>query len=358
MTFLAARRLDLRPVRLRRSRLLSSDGRVVVHVGEPVDPERIVARGTKQVEPIVIGLARELGVSAKDIGRYLQCRAGVSVGLDQVLATRGGPLGFRPRVVRAPVAGIVREVLEETAELVLIPEAPEGAVSALLPGVVAAHLGRRGVVIETTVLRAEGLVGIGSLVSGPLVPVGDSTDHDLRADDLGPRVRGAVLLVGSIGADAVVAAYHGKVAGIVAGTCRLDQWNQIVQLATAPSVVVLEGFGDTGLSALAWDGLRRCAGWNVVLDAACEHPEASWPELLVPVEATGEREVAPPDLTSGSFVRICRGPLAPRVAEVVRVGRFPARLGSGLVHPWVEVSVNGRPERVSQRAIEFVASGR
>ncbi|MGH2461985.1 MAG: hypothetical protein ACRDIY_24275 [Chloroflexota bacterium] len=358
MTVVASRTIVLRPTPVSRSRLLRNDGRIVARLGERVGPERVVARGTKHVEPIVVNLAQELGVPVKDVGRYLQCRTGASVGLDQVLATRGGPLGFRPRIARASVAGTVREVLEDTGELVLIPNAAEDAVSALLPGEVVGHVGRRGVTVRAMALRAEGLVGAGPIASGALLPIGQAADHELGAADLGPAVRGAILLVGRVDADAVVAASHGKVAGILAGTCAPDEWSKIARSDAAPSVVILEGFGDSGLSELAWSGLSRCAGWSAVLDASREHPEAGWPELLIPVEAPADAGSPPPDLMAGALVRVCRGPLAPRVFEVARVGRFPARLGSGLDHPWIEIVVEGRRERVSQRAVELVASGR
>lgn len=357
MTYVASRKIDLRPTQVRRSRLLQSDGRLVVHIGERVGPDRVVARGNKEVEPIVLNLAQELGVPVKEVGRYLQCRPGASVGLDQVLATRGGPLGFRPRIARAPVAGTVREILEDTGELVLIPEVAEESVSALLPGEVVGYVGRRGVIVRTMVVRAEGLLGIGPLVSGALRPIGQTADHDLGAADLGPSVREAVLLVGRITADLAIAAFHAKVAGVVAGTSSPEDWGKIVRSGTIPSILILEGLGATGLSSLAWNGLSRCAGWSVVLDASSEHPEASWPELLVPVEAPFETDQPPNDLAPGALVRVCRGPLAPRVFEVVRVSRYPSRLGSGIEHPWIDIVVEGRRQRVSQRAIELVAPG-
>src|SRR6185437_14631468 len=170
-----------------------------------------------------------------------------------------------------------------------------------------------GVIIRTMALRAEGLVGVGPLVTGSLLPVGQVSDHDLGAADLGPSVRGAVLLVGTISADSAVAAYHGKVAGIVAGTCSPEEWSKISRADTIPPVMILEGFGATGLSSLAWNGLSRCACWSVVLDASREHPEASWPELLIPVEAPFDADQPPNDLTPGALVRVCRGPLSPRV---------------------------------------------
>ncbi|HVC35739.1 MAG TPA: hypothetical protein VNL16_19700 [Chloroflexota bacterium] len=355
MTFVAARRIDLRPVRARRSRLLQNDGRIVAMVGEMVDAEKVVARGPRRTEPIILDAAQELGVGAREVERYLQRKAGQTVGLDEVVATKSGPLGLRPRVVRAPVAGLLREFLPQTGEIVLLPDGAEEEVRALLPGSVVAHVGRRGVIVETAALGAEGLVGVGPLVSGPLVPIGDGPDHVLRADDLGPQVRGGILLVGAISADAVVAAYHARVAGILAGTCSADDWAQIVQLTTAPTAVVLEGLGDGGLSGLAWDGFRPYGGRAVILDARREHPEAAWPELLLPVEAPTSGAAPSAELVPGARVRLARGALAPRVGEVVRVGRFPARLASGLEQPWVEVEVDGRRHRVSQRAIEFVA---
>ncbi len=357
MKFVAGRRIELRPIYVRRSRLLKSDGRIVARLGERVGPDRVVARGPKEIEPIVMNLAQELGVAVREVSRYLQCRPGVRVGLDQVLATRGGPLGFRTRIARAPVAGTVREILEETGELVLIPEAVEDVVTALLPGEVDGHVGRRGVIIRTMALQAQGLAGTGPLVSGTLAAIGQTADHDLDAADLGAMVRGSVLLVGKISADSVVAANHAKVAGIVAGTCTSAEWKKIKRLEVCPSIIVLEGFGDAGLSALAWNGLSRCAGWNVALDAARAHPEADWPELLIPVEASTEGTDTAAGLTAGSLVRVSRGPLAPRIFEVVRVGRYPVRLGSGIEHPWVEIMVDGRRHRVSQRAIESVAPG-
>lgn len=358
MTPIATRLIDLRPIRLTRSRLLDVDGRVVVRPGEKVDPEQVVARGPRKVAPLVINLAAELGVAPRDCARYLQRRVRESVVLDQVVASRGGPLGFRPRVVRAPVAGVIREMLEETGELLLEPEVDETEITAVFPGSVLSIVGRRGITLETVALRAEGLAGIGPLVSGALLPVGPTADHALAAEDLDERVRDTILLVGRIEADAVVAASHAKVAGLVAGTCTTAEWERIQKLAAHPSIVLLEGFGEHGLSALAWDGFRPYGGRIAVLDPHPHHVEANWPELVLPVGADASDQPGPLELGPGAWVRICQGPHAPRVAEVARVSQLPSLLACGLEHRWVEVVLDGRRERVSQQAIELVATTR
>lgn len=352
-----ARRIDLQPIQVRRSRRLAAEGHVVVQLGQMVEPTQVVARGPGAVEPRIIDLASELEVPPREVVRYLQRRPGDALGLDQVLATRRGPLGMRPRVVRAPLAGVIREFFEPTGELILVPNNHGEELKALFPGRVVDVVSRWGVVVGFTCVRAEGLTGVGPTVSGPLVAIGDQPDHRLQADDLGPRVRFGVLLVGSLDADAVVASTHARVVGIVAGSVSRDEWERILRLASRPAVMLLEGFGDSGLSRFAWDGLRRYDGWSVILDASREHLETSWPELLIPVEAPAEATEADPlQLSAGALVRFCDPQGNPRLAEVLRVGQFPAPLASGHVHPWIEVLVDGRRQRVSQRAIELVGT--
>jgi len=352
----AIRPIDIRPVRVRRSRLLDGEGRVLVQVGEIVDERQAIARGSPHREPVIVDVAAALGVRPREAHQYLRHRVGDRVGLDQIIAARSGPLGLRPRVARSPVAGTIQAVIEISGEVVIRPDVGEEILQALFPGTVVSVVPRRGATIETITLRAAGLAGVGRVVSGPLLPLGDGPGHLLQAAQLLPMVRDSIILVGQIEADVVVAAAVARVAGIAAGTCRPEEWEKILRLDQRPTIVVLEGFGQTGLSPLAWDGLGAQVGHRAILDGECKHPEAVWPELLIPRGtaagplAEEEREICP-----GALVRLCSGPLAPRVAPVIRVSRFPSRLESGLEHPWVEVLLDGRRQRVSLHAVELVA---
>jgi hypothetical protein len=345
---------------IRRSRLLSGEGQVTVRAGEVVEPDQIVVRGPILGEPVVVGLADELGVDALEVDRYLQRRPGEELTEDSILATRSGPLGFRPRVVRAPVAGLFRDYIRESGELVLLPTSKaEEVVSAVFPGTVVDIVPRRGVVVESTALRAEGLVGCGDVAPGTLAVLGDGPDYLLRPENLNTDSAGKVLLVGRINAEAAGAAKRAGVVGVVAGSCRTDEWERISQRDGGPGVVILEGLGGDGLSRFSWNGLKPYDGRTVILDGSPASPEADWPELVIPVGASPDPDaIHGVTLASGAMVRITSGPLAQRIMEVIRVGRHPTFLESGHDHPWIEVLVDGQRHRLSQYAVEFVAPSR
>lgn len=353
MIGVATRLADFRPRRLRRTRSMGFDGRVLAHVGERAPSDRVIARGRPKTAPVIVGAARQLGIEGLALSRFLQCRPGDSVAVDEVLASRGGPLGVGARVARSPVTGVVQGWLEDTGEIVLIPASDEEDLFALIPGTVVGTVPRRGVTLETTAIQLECLLGLGKPTVGAIQVIGETADHILDASDIKSDLAGCLVVSGGLAPQAVDAARQAGVSGIVVGSVSAGDWRMLRQHAGLPSVIVLEGFVG-GMSQFVWNGFRSHQGAFAILDPARQHPEAHWPEVLIPLEVHSGTSVREPMLRPGSLVRLSGAGFESRIAEVSRVGRFPRLLANGLDHPWVEVLVDGRREVVSQRSIELM----
>lgn len=318
---------------LRRERTLPVSGKVLVRVGQPVNPEDDVAEAKLAPEYRLVNLGRGLGVRAEDVTQYLQVASGSIVFPGDILA---GPVGLMRRVVRAPQAGKVIAILD--GQLVLELETRSVKLKAGYPGVVTDLLDERGILLETRGDLIQGTWGNGGMSHGQCVLLARAPQHVVTANQLNTSHKEKIICAGHCEDQAVIRrAASLSLAGLVLSSLNPALVNQVLDLAFP--VVILEGFGKHPMNKAAFQILQtndRQAGY---LNAGPSDPySGSKPELLI---ASGDPDSArllqePGDMESGQIVRVIASPY---LGKTGRIANPPVltRLPCGIHAEAVEV---------------------
>ena len=132
---------------IKRERLLPRRGEVLVRTGDAIAAVDIIGRARQIPHWHYIDIAQFFRVGPEEAESTLSKKPGDEVEVDEILASRKGPLGLFRKVYKSPAAGTI--VAFHNGRL-LIEEEGEGAeVRALLRGRVAGVMAGYGVVIET-----------------------------------------------------------------------------------------------------------------------------------------------------------------------------------------------------------------
>lgn len=176
-------------------RNLGVSGEVRVRAGEYVEPATIIAAATGPAGRVMtLHLAREIGVSANTLARYLTKQIGSSFEAGEAVAR--ARRGLRVAVATAPAAGTLTEVDESTGTGVLAPATTSYELRALIHGVVVTVLDGRGAILKSGGARVRGAFGVGGSVVGPLKVAIDRPDREFTLDAVSPDLKGTVVLGG------------------------------------------------------------------------------------------------------------------------------------------------------------------
>jgi len=323
MTSLALREARFAPVtQIIRRRLLPSSGEVVVHVGDRVQPDDVVAQATVEGQLAALDVASTLGVSAEAVGRYCQVDLGTEVPAGTLLASRRSWLrGCRE--VSAPFGGVAERV--EDGYLFLRQRPQTFALRAAVPGVVVEQYPHRGVAIAVNGALVRGIWGSGDEVQGILATMVASPSEELTWERVGLRYRGTII-VGGILEDprVLMRARQFRLVGIVVGSMLPNLHGLCQRLGLA--VMVTEGMGRIPMAEPVFELLRACHGRSALL-AGSESQGGTGPELIVPLPMSEASEdqaltVVRP-IQVGGRVRLTRAPYVGIVAEVVALPGAP-----------------------------------
>ncbi|MFH1084624.1 MAG: hypothetical protein V1772_02510 [Chloroflexota bacterium] len=322
MTSLALREARFVPItQIVRRRLLPTAGRVVVKVGDRVQPDDIVAQATVVGQLAVLDLASALGVSAEAAERFVQVAPGTQVEAGALLASRRS-LWRGHREVRAPLSGVAERV--EDGYLFVRQQPQPYHLRAALPGVVVEQYPHRGVAIAATGALVRGIWGSGHEHQGILATMVASPAEELTWERVGLRYRGTII-VGGILEDprVLLRARQFRLVGIVVGSMLPNLHSLCQRLGLA--VMVTEGMGRIPMAEPVFELLRACHGRTAML-AGPESPGGMGPELIVPLPAEADENpvnVAVQPVQVGTRVRLTRAPYVGVVGEVVTLPSAP-----------------------------------
>jgi hypothetical protein len=303
-----------------RRRFLPVPGEVLVHVGDRVAPEDIVAQAPVEGELYTIDLAEALGVSARRVERYLAVQEGQAVAAGTVLARARHPWPHRRQVV-APWASTVLALIE--GRLFLRRDAQIRQLRAYLPGEVMEEYPHQGVAIHAQGHVVRGIWGSGGEGQGILVVMAREPGDLLTWEQISLRHRG-MIVVGGILEDVRVLyrAQRFRLGGLLVGGMAAPV-RALCQQFTLP-VVVTEGMGRVPLAAPVLDVLVSAHGRPAVIAGA---ESQSGPELVVPLPAMGENTakalVLARPIAVGMKVRLTRPPYLGSIGQVVALPQTP-----------------------------------
>jgi hypothetical protein len=320
-------------------RLLPVPGEVLVHEGDLVDPEDVVAAGRLSGKLQIVDVSQALGVGRDSIVKYLHKAIGDPIQAHEVLAERKTMFGWSQRTCRTPVTGLVLAV--RAGRVLIEAEATTLELQARLRGQVARVIDGRGVVISSVGAVVQGSWYSGDAANGRIEIATEDPGASLRTQFLDESCAGSLLVAGRLTSEGALrlAADRGA-AGIIAGSVDASMCELLRSLPYP--VLIMEGFGALPMCQEAFSLLHACAECEAMIHsvAGC-HASPGRPEVLVPLEEAkslpAEPLPTPRQLEVGLRVRGLRAPHLGAMGTVTDLPSAPQMVESGARMPVAKV---------------------
>lgn len=322
---------------IRRQRLLSVPGKVVVRKGQKVSASDLVAIAPLGGDHLLLDIARGLGLSPKKAVEYIVRQLGEEVSEGDVIA---GPVGIGRRVVRAPIAGRLVDI--SSSQVLLEVKGYQDELKAGMPGVVTELLGDHGVEIESVGALVQCVWGNGQVDTGLLIVMARSPEDILTSDRLDVSQRGSVILGGHL-RDPEVFKTGSEIPlrGMILGS--MD--SALIPMAEKVKfpIVIIEGFGNIPLNPVVYKLLTTNERREAAVNAEpWDRLNARRPEVIIPLPAGGN---VPLPLETDSFstdqqVRVVYGQHKGTLGKIAAL-RGLTTFQSGIHAPAAEISLEG-----------------
>jgi len=311
-----------------RRQLLPRPGEVLVHVGDRVQVNDVLAEAPREGQLCAIDLAQPLGVSARSLARYLRVAEGQQVAQGTTLASAHWPR-LTKREVLAPCAGTVQAIVDGSLFLRQTPEPYR--LRAYLPGQVLETYPHRGVAIGAVGALVRGIWGSGGQRQGALVVMVGAPGDVLTWEMVSLRYRGTILVGGVLDDPRVLyRASRFRLNGIIVGSITAGLRSLCERLALP--VVVTEGMGRVPMARPVYDLLLVHHGHTAIVSGASEDGPSD-PEVIIPLYGQAVPDsralvVAHP-LEVGALVRLTRPPYLGLVGRVILLPNTPQETAIG-----------------------------
>ncbi len=321
---------------VRKERRLPLNGEVLVHQGQTVKGEDIVARTALPGDVSTVNVAGLLGVPAEDVKSLMLKKVGDPINKDEILAQSKGFFGIFKSTVKSPITGTVESISDITGQVIL-REAPRPVeVSAYIDGVVSEVFAHQGVAVETEASLVQGIFGIGGETRGEIIVVVDNPSQPLTREDIDESCKGKIVIGGSIvDFETLQWAREIGVKGVVVGgiedaTLKKFLGYDIGVAITGSekvgiTVMITEGFGRMRMADHTFALLKSLVNKTASMNGATQiRAGVIRPELIVPLdskkvstEQTPKSSPIDVGLQIGSLVRVIREPNFGMIGKVV-----------------------------------------
>ncbi|MEO5956267.1 MAG: hypothetical protein ABIR36_11345 [Nitrospiraceae bacterium] len=318
---------------IRRRRLLSLPGTVLVTAGETVRANQPVARAELPGKVYPLNLANQLGVAPDEINEYLIKKAGDSVNKDEVLAENKPLIKWFKTEVLSPITGVVESLSTVTGQ-VLLREPPRVLeLLGYVDGLIVEVIPLQGVVVETNCSLVQGIFGIGGETRGEIVIAVTSPDEVLTPRHLTPVMKGKVVVGGSfISSEALTRAKEVGVAGLVIGGIHDKDLRALLGYDLGVAItgteqvgftlILTEGFGTIPMAGKTFNLLSAHAGQQASISGATQiragviRPEIIIPNVSASIAQSAATTLEREGIRIGDQVRVIRDPLFGKIGEV------------------------------------------
>ena len=290
--------------KVRRARLLPTNGRVLVKAGQSVTASDIVAETRLHNKHILVDVQRDLNLtSAAETREVIDRKLGERVQEGDVIAETGKL--FR-RVVRAPVSGII--VMISNGQVLLEADQPAFRLKAGMDGEVIEVLPEQGVLVETNGALLQGVWGNDKVSQGLLLNLTQSPGDELSPSKMDVGMRGAIGFSGWCGrAEALEIAAQLPLRGLILGSI-LPGLIPLAEKMDLP-IMVLEGFGQIAINNIAYDLLVTNVQRNIALNTVPWNSfTGSRPEAIITLPAPAESSPEIDIFKPGQTIRVQTAP--------------------------------------------------
>ena len=320
---------------IRRERILSSAGYVIVRRLQKVTPTDVIVAAPLAAKYMLLEIAQGLNVTPARADELLQRQAGDELSEGDVIA---GPVGLFKRVIRAPFSGQVRiagegkVLFEITSQPFELQAGMEGTVTNIIP--------ERGAIIETRGALVQGVWGNGKITYGVIQPVSNNLNQELVADQINIGFRGAILAAGYCSNSEVLEiAGNIPIKGLILGSISSDLIP--AALSMKYPIMAIDGFGSTPMNSAAEGILIANKDRNIALNAQMyDSFSGKYPEIIIsrPNQPEPDLPIESETLASGKRVIIVNGPQAPQIGTIDYIHPRKQILSNGIEPRTVEVS--------------------
>jgi hypothetical protein len=316
-------------------RVLDRAGEVMVHVGDTVQPDTIIARAKSADRLMTVFVASELGVPASNVQRHLTKPVGSSFKAGDVIA-RARP-GLRLVTVAAPAAGKIVGVDDANGTVSFSVSSGHMELRSLVRGEVERVVPDFGAVIRASGTRLFGILGFGTEAIGELLIGADRADRELTPDQVRDDWKGRLVVGGmTVGVPALNKLRQVGVAGIIVGSLSEADIRRFLTSGSSSSsevrpgqfwadrhpeatfagnansapfvVVATEGFGRIPMAEVLFNALRDYDGSLASVQAmTCVGAHLRRPEIYIFGGNDGVGARASDELLPGRPVRLVGG---------------------------------------------------
>jgi hypothetical protein len=325
-----------------KKRILPIPGVVLVHSGDVVASDQVVARAELPGKVHVVNVVNQLGILPEEIHDFMVKREGDLVEKGQVIAENKPLLKWFKTTVTSPISGSIETISTATGQ-VLLREPPRRLdLFGYVDGTVVEVIAGQGVRIETTCAFIQGIFGIGGEVWGSLALAVTAPEDSLGAERITPDHAGKIVIGGDfIGIAGLERAKAVGVKGIVVGGMHDKDLRALLGYDLGVAItgtenigftlILTEGFGRIPMARKTFELLRSLNGSKASISGATQiRAGVIRPEIVVPLtpsaprtrgEGKGEQELSAGKERGGAnigdLVRVIREPFFGRIGEVV-----------------------------------------
>ncbi len=283
---------------VRKVRRIPTQGQVLVNIGDLVDPETVVVRGTV-VNPEIheVKIYEQLEVDTSEVERYMLKGEGDEVQKNEVIAIHRFFFGRASKVCRSPIDGSLETFLKSSGRVLIRGKPIPIELKAHIPGKVVSIIPSEGVVVECKAALIQGMFGIGGESVGQLAIAVDKPGEALTTELIEDKHKGKVVIGGSFATiDALRKAVRIGVNGIVVGG--VDQKDLTDFLGyeigmgitgkekTDLTLIITEGFGVHPMKEGTFNLLKSHEGKQACIDGSTQiRARMLRPEMILPLWA-------------------------------------------------------------------------
>jgi hypothetical protein len=323
---------------IKRERALPVAGHVLVRRMQKVSPSDVIVVAPLVPQFILLDIAQGLNVKPTRADELLQRQAGEDLVQGDVIA---GPVGLFQRVVRAPLAGIVKMAGE--GKVLYEISSPEFELQASMEGTVTNIIPERGAIIETKGALIQGVWGNGKITYGVVQPVSNDMLQELVVEQLNIGFRGAIITAGFCKRPEVLeAAGIVPIKGLILGSMS----SALIPLAKKMDypIMIIDGFRETPMNRAAEAILIENKDKNIALNAQeLDTFLGNYPEGIISQSSTTEADLPSEaeTLKVGKKVIIINGPKAPQIGQIDKIIAGKQVLSNGVGTRLAEVGLAG-----------------
>jgi hypothetical protein len=318
----------LNQTNIRRSRLLSTPGRVLVSPGQKVSGKDAVAETTNPTGHFFSDVRSILKVDTGTANELIQRKKGEKLAKGDILAETGGAFS---RVVRAPVDCVVTEV--NAGVIIMETQGEPLQIMAGLPGFVRDLNGEYGVTIESGGALVQGVWGNNFTDAGQLVLLCESPDEELTAGKLEASARGAVAVAGyCVSSEAIRLAAEMELHGLILSSINPELLGLIDNLRFP--IMLIEGFGKIPMNPAVFSIFHELEKRDAAIHARqWDQITGDRPEVLIPFQNQALQPPEVDEFTPGQNVHIKLPPYSGEVGTILVQNQGLTQLSNGLRVP-------------------------